>query len=168
MTATDTLPAEARERFPDFDADDPSTWPEPDRCTDGAPFGPSAYRVYNRWESFLAQLDREQRNGRRDPGSPRCRNAAKTDHLCGTHDNVRRTRQAEEERSRAAEERRQVGTELARRVTAHGIPAENRGDAVLIHRADAELLLRVLDAAVQHVGLATAEDFVDPAQLAES
>jgi hypothetical protein len=138
MPEPDTIPPKVRARFPDLNVDDPETWPEPHRCTDGAPFGPGAYGTHTSptaWATYLHNLDEEA--ARRKVWNGRCRNRAKVDHLCGTHDKVR-TRQREEARrstaKRAAIER---GLALAHRLGSLGVECDARGAGVLLSEEQA-------------------------------
>lgn len=144
MTTTDPLPPDARARFPELNLDDPATWPEPDRCTDGAPFGPSAYGPGSiSWDWYLRNLAQEEAGRRVTNG--RCRNRGKFDHLCGTHNKVRERRREEAERSariRAAAER---GLAIAHRLDALGVECDARGSGVQLSEEQATRLADLLD-----------------------
>lgn len=142
------VPAFVTERFPRFDPADPSTWPEPDRCTDGLPWGHTAYSygptgppaIEDRWRQYLAALASE----RRPPGI--CRNRWKDPEarLCGTH--VKPWREAIERSRRRSETRARElrHLDLARQLAAYGIEGDGIAHGVLL-RADAvEGLLRIL------------------------
>jgi hypothetical protein len=148
MPETDTIPPEARARFPDLNLDDPATWPEPDRCTDGAPFGPSAYGTggigsSSAWTHYLRNVDTEAAGGKVWNG--RCRNRGKFDHLCGTHDKVRARRREEAERSRRAREAQERGLALAHRLDALGVECDARGAGVLLSEEQGNRLADLLE-----------------------
>jgi hypothetical protein len=152
------VPAFVLERFPAFRPEDPSTWPEPDRCTEGRPWGHSAYAVTgsangveDRWRRYLRALDA----GPRPTGARRsfvdrdlgCRNRWRSEEyrLCGTH--LRPFLDGLRERDRAARVRDSTERylDLAKRLAVHGIEGDARAAGVLL-RADAiEGLLRLLD-----------------------
>lgn len=143
------VPAFVLERFPGFDPADPSTWPEPDRCTDGRPWGLSSYpasgvlgsNVEYRWQQYLAAVD----TGKRPYGA--CRNRWKDERyrLCGTHLNPYLDAVIREERRRRAEERRLQHVDLAKRLAAHGIVADGQVSGVLLQADAVEGVLRLLD-----------------------
>lgn len=148
MPEIDPLPPEARERFPDFRADDPSTWPEPDKCTEGRPWGLGAYSDANglrSWDSYLRGSDRQ-----------RCRNRARYDGLCGTHYNVRHDRLSREARERAAREDGERALDLARRLAPHlaphGIALDATGRNLHLDLRSADRLADVLDALARRLG----------------
>jgi hypothetical protein len=80
------VPPEVAARFPGFDPGDPRTWPEPEKCTEGRPWGIDAYGSVwgdpgRRWQAYLT-----------GPHPRACRNRWKdpVTHLCGTHLNAYR------------------------------------------------------------------------------
>lgn len=171
------VPAFVRDRFPSFDPGDPATWPEPDRCTDGRPYGHDAYapggalgtNLDYRWQRYLAALDA----GPRPAGTRRsfvdrdrgCRNRWKHDdsRLCGTHD--RPWRDAIQSARRRVERnvRELKHLDLAKRLAAHGIEADGFADSVHLQADAVEELLVVLDEAVRRAG----GTITSAAQLAE-
>lgn len=159
------LPEFVRERFPDLDLADPSTWPEPDRCTDGRPYGFDAYGVSgiangaeDQWRRYLAALDAGPRPARarrsfvdRDKG---CRNRWRYDdsRLCGTHDRPWRESIEAARRRVARNAREQEHRDLARQLAAHGIVADGYADSVRLQADAVRDLLRILDEAVRRAG----------------
>lgn len=136
------VPAEVLDRFPGFDPANPETWPEPDRCTEGRPWGHDAYGstgrdLARRWENYLRRpaLLRSCRNRWRD---------AET-HLCGTH--LRPYREAVERARRRVRvnERTLQHLDLAKRLGAYGIVADGQASGVLLQADAVEGLLRLLD-----------------------
>jgi hypothetical protein len=135
------VPAFVAERFPGFDPADPSTWPEPEKCTEGRPWGHDAYGSVwgtpaGRWELYLGK------------GSTRkCRNRWRDERyrLCGTHlapfmrdviDSARRER---------ARQRIEQHLDLAKRLGAYGIEADgSRSSGVLLSADAVEALLGLL------------------------
>jgi hypothetical protein len=154
------VPPFVLERYPEFRPDDPSTWPEPDRCTDGRPWGHNAYGLSGtlgsdpsyRWQRYLAAVDtiaaapagRVPTWTRRDLG---CRNRWRDERylLCGTH--LRPFLDRIEDAARAARVR--ASTErylaLAHRFAAHGIEADGRAGGLVLRAESAEAILRLLD-----------------------
>lgn len=135
------VPPEVADRYPSFDPADPSTWPEPDRCTEGRPWGLDAYgsvwgNVADRWHAYLA--GQTMRN--------RCRNRWKDDglRLCGTHANAYRRMRAEAQRRAATYAREDEHADLAKRLTAYGIEADGRATGVVLTADAARDLLRIL------------------------
>lgn len=138
---TDTIPAEARARFPDLNLDDPATWPEPARCTDGAPFGPSAYGSTggpSAWQHYLRTLGDEAAG--RKVWNGRCRNRGRFDHLCGTHDKVRARRREEAERSARIKAAAERGLAIAHELDRLGIESDARGAGVQLSEDQANRL----------------------------
>jgi hypothetical protein len=136
------VPPEVAERFPGFDPADPSTWPEPTKCTEGRPWGLDAYGSVwgnwrERWDSYLT--DRTIRN--------RCRNRWRDPELrlCGTHVNTYRQLLADNERRLARYAREEEHRDLARRLAALGIEATGFSDSVRLSADAARHLLDVLD-----------------------
>lgn len=134
------VPAEVREqvlaRWPQLDLADPSTWPEPDRCTEGRPWGPGAYsdgeRSPHSWSLYLRGLGRV------------CRNRAKhDDHLCGTHHRTRAARLLDDEKRDRREARRLRSVELARELCRLGVEATGTGPVTLTHEAAEQLIARL-------------------------
>jgi hypothetical protein len=81
------VPPEVAARFPEFDPGDPRTWPEPEKCTEGRPWGIDAYgsvwggNPADRWRVYLTgPRPRACRNRWKDPLT----------HLCRTHLNAYR------------------------------------------------------------------------------
>jgi hypothetical protein len=149
------LPAFVRERLPDLDLDDPSTWPEPDRCTDGRPWGHNAYSfgyaresdLADRWRSWFAWRSATESGTRWSGTAKPCRNRWKYEEsrLCGTHhrpweDSVRRERQSARRYARIEQH-----LDLAKRLAAHGIEADGSSNTGVVLQADAvETLLQRL------------------------
>jgi hypothetical protein len=146
------VPAFVAERFPAFRPEDPSTWPEPDRCTDGRPYGFDAYGQTraDRWQRYLAALDAVAASTGRPPTWTQrdlgCRNRWKHDdsRLCGTHDKPWRdsVRQAEARLRRNARELEHL--DLAKQLAAHGIVADGTSDSVRLQADAVRDLLRLL------------------------
>jgi hypothetical protein len=139
------LPGFVRERFPDLDLADPSTWPEPQKCTDGRPWGYNAYsfgfsssaQVEDLWRSWLA-------GGR---GARPCRNRWKYEdsHLCGVHDRPWRDGKIRAEKAARRYARIEEHLDLARQLTAYGIEADGSSNVGVVLTADAAReLLRIL------------------------
>jgi hypothetical protein len=133
------VPAFVAERFPGFDPADPSTWPEPDRCTEGRPWGLDAYAAGDaagRWRVYLAG------QGTRN----RCRNRWKHERLrlCGTHANAYLRTQADAQRRAARHAREDEHADLAKRLGAYGIEADGRSTGVVLTADAVEELLRLL------------------------
>jgi hypothetical protein len=160
------VPAFVADRFPEFRPEDPETWPEPDRCTDGRPYGFSAYEysgsakgVEDRWRRYLAALDA----GPRPAGARRsfvdrdkgCRNRWKHEdsRLCGTHDRPWRDAVFAARKRLARNARELEHLDLARQLSAYGIEADGFSDSVRL-QADAVRALLVM--------LAPAEDRPPP------
>lgn len=139
------LPGFVRERFPDLDLADPSTWPEPEKCTDGRPWGHNAYsyghsssaQVEDQWRAWLA-------GGR---GARPCRNRSKYEdsHLCGVHDRPWRDGKTRAENAARRYRRIEDHLDLARQLGAHGIEADGSSNVGVVLRADAarDLLRRL-------------------------
>lgn len=138
------VPALVLERYPEFRPEDPSTWPEPDRCTEGRPWGHDSYApggvlgsdLAYRWQQYLAG----------GVSSRPCRNRWRSEEyrLCGTHlapfvrsliDAGRRDR---------ARQREEQHLDLAKRLAAHGIEAEGRATGVVLQAPAVETLLQRL------------------------
>jgi hypothetical protein len=152
------VPAFVAERFPGFRPEDPSTWPEPDRCTEGRPWGHSAYGVIGavtgaangaEWRRYLAAVDAGPRGVRtswidRDKG---CRNRWKFEEyrLCGTHLRPFLDRLAEQDRAARVRASTERYLDLGKRLAAHGIEGEARAAGVLLREDAIEGLLRLLD-----------------------
>lgn len=146
------VPAIARERFPAFDPADPATWPEPDRCTEGRPWGLSTYEpsgvlggnVEYRWQRYLAALDAPP--SRHRSSNLGCRNRWRSEEyrLCGTHLNPYLDRVIREDRRRRTEERRLQHVDLAKQLGAYGIVADGVASGVVLQADAVEALLRIL------------------------
>lgn len=166
MTAPSAFPTYAvppfvLERFPGFDPADPSTWPEPEKCTEGRPWGLSVYdsggsigsNVEYRWQQYLRALDAPSSPSGRATRSiaAGCRNRWKDERyrLCGTHLNPYVDGVIRAERRRSAEERRLRHVDLARQLGAYGIVADGQASGVLLQADAAEGLLRLLAEADQ-------------------
>lgn len=138
-------------RFPTFDPSDPQTWPEPDRCTDGRPWGHNAYSWggattrpgyhEDRWRRYLAAVNREASCVRsvsrsRDLG---CRNRWKHDdsRLCGVHDRPWRDSIAQARRAERRRQRVEENLDLARRLGEHGIEADGSSPTGVVLAPDA-------------------------------
>jgi hypothetical protein len=153
MPDAETLLPEVRERFPDFRPDDPATWPEPDRCTDRAPFGPGDSV---RWVSYLHELARADAGQKVYVG--RCRNRARTDHLCGVHDNARTRAKVAAERADALRARKQAAGRIVGHLTdqlgPYGIALDVRssGRVIGMDTGSAQRLAELLDAAALRLG----------------
>jgi hypothetical protein len=150
------LPAFVRDRYPNLDLADPSTWPEPDRCTDGRPYGFQAYGglvdrtdragiVEDRWRRYLAALDSSSsdRWTRHDLG---CRNRWRHEdsRLCGTHDKPWREAIANARRRAARNARELAHRDLAKQLGAYGIVADGFPDSVRLQADAVRDLLRLL------------------------
>lgn len=143
------VPAFVAERFPGFDPTDPSTWPEPDRCTDGRPWGLSTYEpsgvlgsnVDYRWQQYLDAVDA----GKRPYGA--CRNRWRDERyrMCGTHLNPYLDAVFRAERRKRAEASRLRHVELAKRLDEYGIVADGHATGVLLQADAVEGVLRLLD-----------------------
>lgn len=147
------VPAFVAERFPGFRPEDPSTWPEPDRCTDGRPYGFDAYEPggilgrdpSDRWQRYLAALDGvpSARRRSRDLG---CRNRWKHEdsRLCGTHDKPWRDGIENARRRLARNARELEHLDLAKQLGAYGIVADGTSDSVRLQADAVRDLLRLL------------------------
>jgi hypothetical protein len=160
------VPALVARRFPGFDPADPSTWPEPDRCTEGRPWGHNAYgdtlgnrspaAVENRWRTYL--------DGRARP----CRNRWRSEEyrLCGTHLAPFHRYRMDDARRVAARQRTELNLDLAKRLAVHGIEADgNRASGVLLQvEAVEELLdrLALLAGAIPRHGFPPTDTTVPP------
>jgi hypothetical protein len=153
------VPAFVAERFPGFRPEDPGTWPEPDRCTDGRPWGHDAYspggtlgaNLDYRWQRYLAAADavasspagRVPRWTQRDLG---CRNRWRDEEsrLCGTH--VKQWREAiEHARKRLRRNARELEhLDLAKQLAAYGIEADGFSDSVRLQADAVRGLLQLL------------------------
>lgn len=150
------VPAFVAERFPAFDPQDPSTWPEPDRCTNGRPWGHDAYSYStpgaqewaDRWTRYLASIDRPPN---RYAVADRCRNRWKDEEsrLCGTH--VKPWREGiETARKRLARNARELEhLDLARQIAAYGIEADGFSDSVRLQADAVRALLCILASAAE-------------------
>jgi hypothetical protein len=134
------VPPEVAERYPTFDPADPSTWPEPEKCTEGRPWGLDAYgSVWGspayRWRQYLTFP------GRSHP----CRSRWKRDdlRLCGTHANVYLRMQVDAQRKAAKYAREEEHRDLARQLAAYGIEADGRSTGVILTADAARKLLDV-------------------------
>jgi hypothetical protein len=134
------VPPEVAERFPGFDPADPSTWPEPDRCTEGRPWGLDAYgSVWGdaaaRWRVYLS-----------GPRPRACSNRWKRAdlRLCGTHANAYLRTQVDAQRRAAKYAREDEHANLARHLSAFGIEADGRATGVVLTATAARELLRIL------------------------
>jgi hypothetical protein len=142
------VPPFVAERFPRFDPADPQTWPEPDKCTEGRPWGIDAYGSVwgspaGRWESYLTgSRARACRNRWRDPEL----------RLCGTHVNAYRQLLTDNERRIARYAREEQHRDLAQRLAAHGIEADSSAAGVFLLAPAAEELLRRLERPVRPSG----------------
>jgi hypothetical protein len=136
------VPEEVRVRYPTFDPGDPSTWPEPDRCTEGRPWGLDAYgSVWGdaaaRWRVYLSGV-----------GARRCRNRWKDPELrlCGTHVNAYRQLVTDNERRLARYAREEEHRALARDLhELHGIEADSSAAGVFLTAGAARALLELLN-----------------------
>jgi hypothetical protein len=149
------VPAFVADRFPEFDPADPSTWPEPDRCTDGRPWGHSAYEygsgrnspdaIADRWRSYLREVDTPPAARFRRSA---CRNRWKHDdsRLCGVHDKPWRDARIRSVRRQAARARELRHLDLAKRLGAYGIVADGTPHAVTLTADAAEEVIRLLEA----------------------
>jgi hypothetical protein len=156
------VPEFVRERFPEFDPANPATWPEPDRCTDGRPYGFSSYsyggfrsatETEDRWRRYLRALDADAVATAAGTRRPRlslvergCRNRWKYEdsRLCGTHDRPWRDG-VENARKRLARNARELEhLDLARQLGAYGIVADAQSDSVRLGADAVRELLRLL------------------------
>jgi hypothetical protein len=137
------VPEFVRERFPEFDPADPSTWPEPGKCTEGRPWGLDAYGSVwgdwpDRWRNYLT--DRTVRN--------RCRNrwrSAET-RLCGTHENAYRSTIAAEAKRHRQNLAYARHVDLAKRLDATwSIQATGTAAGVVLSGDTAEQLVALLN-----------------------
>lgn len=133
------VPPFVAERFPGFDPADPETWPEPDKCTEGRPWGLDPYgsvwgAPVGRWENYLRRNGRPCRNRWKDPET----------RLCGTHVKVWRDNVERDRRRAASNARHLAHLDLAKRLAAHGIVADGQPYGVLLQADAVEELLRLL------------------------
>lgn len=147
------LPAFVLERFPALILSDPETWPEPDACTDGRPWGHSAYGsdlapryIEDRWRRWLAAFDAGTPRSRWQRRELGCRNRWRDEEarLCGTHVKPYRDRINDARRRLRVEERRLRHVDLAKRLAAHGIVADGHPSGVLLQADAVEDVLRLL------------------------
>lgn len=134
------IPPEVAERYPSFDPADPSTWPEPDRCTEGRPWGLDAYgSVWGdaaaRWRAYLS-----------GPRPRACSNRWKRAdlHLCGTHANAYLRTRDDATRRAAKYAREDENADLAKRLGAYGIEADGRSTGVVLTAESCRALLGIL------------------------
>lgn len=133
------VPPFVAERFPRFDPADPSTWPEPDKCTEGRPWGIEPYGAslgdpVRRWENYLRRFGRPCRNRWKDPET----------RLCGTHVKPYRETLDRDRRRARANARLLRHLDLAKRLGVHGIVADGQASGVLLQADAVEDLLRLL------------------------
>jgi hypothetical protein len=151
------VPSFVLDRYPRFDLTDPDTWPEPDKCTDGRPWGWSAYggRITrredadHRWRRYLDAVDRPRPAGARRSFVDRdlgCRNRWKDERyrLCGTHLRPFLDRIADQQRADRVRASTEKHLALAHRLAAHGIESDARAYGVLLQANAVEGLLRLL------------------------
>jgi hypothetical protein len=151
------VPGFVAERFPEFRPADPSSWPEPDRCTEGRPWGHDAYPssgasnyADGRWRRYLAAVDASPRPKgarasfvERDKG---CRNRWKHEdsRLCGTHDKPWRDALFAARKRLERNARELEHLDLAKRLGAYGIEADGFSDSIRLQADAVRDLLRIL------------------------
>jgi hypothetical protein len=144
------VPGFVLERFPGFDPTDPSTWPEPDRCTEGRPWGHDAYsfgpltpeRVAATWQTYLANCDRP---AARRPNVCRNRWRDADARLCGTHVKPYRETTARAARRRRIREAELLHLDLAKRLGEWGVTGDGMAQGVLLQADAVRDLLELLN-----------------------